>query len=93
MLIIGPNGDYATFTSGQFTFRKGFTPLEATTTRGIPKVKVTAKWGYAADVPDDIFEAIIMQAARTYKRLQGSMSDALASGELGQLLYPKFLIW
>jgi hypothetical protein len=32
-----------------------------------------------------------MQSARWYKRLQGAMSDALASGELGMLLYQKSL--
>jgi hypothetical protein len=28
-----------------------------------------------------------MQSARWYKRLQGAMSDALASADLGELLY------
>ena len=52
-----------------------------------PTVQVTASWGYAVVVPDQIKTATIMQTARWFKRLQGSMSDALASGELGQLLF------
>jgi len=87
LLIIGPNGDYSTFTSGRFAFRRGFRPSPAATTRGIPTVKVTARWGYAAAVPDDISTCCIMQASRWLKRLEGAMSDALASGELGQILY------
>lgn len=87
LLIIGPNGDQDIFTSGAFTFRRGFRPSAATTSRGIPTVKVTARWGYAASVPGDIKEATIAFASRLFKRLESSMADALASGELGMLLY------
>ena len=76
MLVCTPNGDYSVFTSGKYSYR-----WQA------PTVQVTAKWGYATTVPYQIKEATIMQAARWYKRLQGAMSDALASGELGRLMY------
>lgn len=71
-IMVNPNGDYSRFYSGIGHF---------------PMVQVTAKWGWALTVPDDIKEACIMQAARWYKRLEGAMGDALASGDLGQIMY------
>ena len=56
-----------------------------------PTVRVTARWGGYASPPADIVEACIMQSARWYKRLQSAMSDTMASGELGMLLYQKSL--
>jgi hypothetical protein len=82
------NGDYSYFTDGKTVGLWGFQARRPDTMRkGTPTVKVTAKWGYSVDVPDDIREATCMQTARWYKRFQGSMSDALASGELGQLMF------
>lgn len=81
MLVCEVNGDYSVFTSGRYGQARWMAPT----------VQVTAKWGYATVVPDQIKTAAIMQAARWFKRLQGSMSDALASGELGQLLFLKEL--
>ena len=89
-LISDPTGDYSLFTSGGYSFMRGFPP-EGEETRGVPTVQVTARWGYAATVPDDIREACLMQAARWYKRFEGAMADALASAELGQLLYRQSL--
>lgn len=86
LLVIGANADYSYFTGGKFVGRGGFRPSD-TTARGLPTVKVTAKWGYAATVPADIKEACIMQASRWYKRLRSAMADTLASADLGQLLY------
>lgn len=79
MLVIGPNGDYSAFTSG----RVG--------KMGFPTAKITAKWGYAEEAPDDITTATIMQATRWFKRLQGGMSDTLLTGELGQLMFTRRL--
>lgn len=90
MLMVDPTGDYSIFYSGSFVTRGGFRPT-TDINRGVPTVQVTAKWGFAATVPSDIKEACIMQAARWYKRLEGAMADALASGELGQLLYRQSL--
>jgi hypothetical protein len=89
-LMVDPTGDESLFTSGAYTVRGGFRP-STDVHRGVPTVRVTAMWGYATTVPADIKTATIMQAARWYKRLEGSMSDALASGELGMLLYQKSL--
>jgi len=77
-LMVDIAGNYALFTGGG-------------TARGLPAVRVTARWGYAATTPPEIEEAAMMQAARWYKRYQGSMSDSLADGELGMLLYRKAL--
>lgn len=74
-LMASAGGDYAHFTKS---------------VRG-PTVRVTARWGGYASPPADIVEACAMQAARWYKRLQSAMSDTLASGELGMLLYRQSL--
>ena len=74
-VMTDPNGSYYVFTKG---------------VQG-PTVQVTARWGYSATPPADIVEACIMQSARWYKRLQSAMSDTLASGELGMLLYRQAL--
>jgi hypothetical protein len=74
LLVVGANGDYSTFTGGSFTSRGGFRPL-TTVSRGLPTVRVTARWGYAASVPEDVKEAALMQSARWFKRFQSAMSD------------------
>lgn len=98
-IMIAPGGDYSWFTSGRYGSKKFFfapsmdQQLSPHFQQGrmTPTVQVTAKWGYSDSPPADIREACIMQAARWYKRLQSSMADVLASGELGQLLYQKSL--
>ena len=70
-LLIDPNGDCALW------YADG----------NYPTVEVTAKWGYAVTVPPEIRQAAIITSARWYKRGQSDWSDALASGEMGMLLY------
>ena len=89
-LMVDPTGSESVFTSGAFTTRGGFAPTHISK-RGAPTVRVTATWGYADTVPPDIREACMMQAARWFKRYESAFSDALASGELGLLLYRKSL--
>jgi len=84
-LMVDPNGDQSAFTSGLYTGMRGFPRRVGSLRRQVPTVRVTASWGYSLTVPDQIREACIMQAAIWYKRLQGSMASALASGELGEL--------
>ncbi len=74
-LYVDPNGDYSVF------YKDG----------AYPTVEVTAYWGYATTVPDDIRMACVMQAARWYKRLQSAMADSAASADLGMLLYRQSL--
>lgn len=81
-LMVDPNGDNAIFTSGQFASRRGFRPT-TTVQRGLPTVRVTARWGFASTIPSTIKTACIMQAARWYKRLEGGMADSLANPEVG----------
>jgi len=88
LLVCAADGDYSSFLSGRWSWKGGFRPdPEQYRQRGYPTVQVTAKWGYATTVPDTIKLATVMVAVRWYKRLQSGMSDTLASGELGQMLY------
>jgi len=76
-----------------------YTGLEIDVTNGnkcqwyrFPKaVKITAKWGYSATVPDEVQQAVITWAARSFKRGQQGYSDVGAIQELGQLRYVKGL--
>lgn len=82
-LMVDPNGSRSLFTSGTVLAKAGFTPIQVAP-RAIPTVKVTARWGYADDLPDEIRMACIMQSARWYKRLQGTMADSLATADFGR---------
>lgn len=76
-LLVNPNGDYSRFFQGSV--------------KGFPMVQITAKWGAYTTIPTELKEASIMLATRWFKRLEGAMADALASGELGQLMYRQSL--
>jgi hypothetical protein len=52
-------------------------------------IKVTAKWGYSAAVPEDITGACLTMVIRHFKRGQQGMADVGAIAELGQLRYVK----
>ena len=94
------DGDYGVFTSG-FLGRHGddFAGLSYSSNQSpytgdltqlagaAPTVQVTARWGVTLTPPQEIAEACYMLAARWWKRMESAMSDTLASGELGQLLY------
>jgi len=88
-VMVDLNGDESIFISGK-TGRSGFRP-STSVNYALPTVKITAKWGYCVTVPNTIFEATIMQSARWYKRLQGSMADSLANFELGTLQFQRVL--
>ena len=102
-LMVEPGGDYGIFLSGASgggSYMDRFFPSTRVPARlrynprsaySVPMVQVTARWGYADTCPAEIREAAIMQAARWYKRMQAAMSDALASAELGMLLYTQSL--
>ena len=85
LLIIDPNGSYATFIGGKFPTTPGFTPT-TTVARGLPTVEATAKWGYAVTVPMTVKEACIMQSARWYKRLRSSMACCTSGGGVMELI-------
>lgn len=88
LLVVLPTGNYAIFTSGEFTTKRGFKPT-SDVMRGIPTVQVTARWGYSATAPAAIKQACIALSARWFKQGQAAWSDTLASVELGQLIYRK----
>lgn len=52
-----------------------------------PTCQVTARWGYASEVPAVIEQACIIQASRLWKRGQSAFADTLVAGEFGQQLY------
>lgn len=87
-LMTLPGGNYAWWASGGAPYRSGFRPHiddVMTSSRGLPTVRVTAKWGYALIVPPDIENATIIAVARLFKRGEGGFSDLLASGDFGAL--------
>lgn len=90
MLMIGLNGSYSRFTSGQFAQVPGFAP-EYLTSRGVQTVKVTAKWGYAVTVPSRVNEACIIESARVFKRGEGTWADAIATTEFQEERFVKSL--
>jgi hypothetical protein len=93
LLIVDPNGDESIFTFGRFSTITGLVPIGTPerNARGLPTVRVTARWGYADEVPPDIQEACIMQVGHWYKLVQSSMAMTLASAELGTLRMPRGL--
>ena len=90
LLIIGANGDYPVFPSGQFRTRGGFRPA-SDSVRGVASVKTTAKWGHSIIVPANVKEAAIVQASRWFKRGQSAWADATVNSNFGILLYRKSL--
>lgn len=94
-LLVNPygTGGYSYFISGATGGSQGWPdpPTGAGEIRYLPTVQVTAKWGYATTVPDVIKQACITQAARWFKRGEASWADALASGDMGQLMYRQAL--
>lgn len=77
-LMVSGNGRFTYFTSGKLARRPG-----------LPTVRVTARWGYADDVPPTVNQAAITLAARWYKRGGSSWADTLAGGDVGMLMFRK----
>jgi len=90
LLVMGANGDYSIFPTGQFRTRGGFRP-GSDSVRGVPVVKTTAKWGHSIIVPANVKEAAIVQASRWFKRGQSAWADATVNSDFGILLYRKSL--
>lgn len=89
-IMVTPTGDQQRFTSGQYVGRRGFRP-DTYDRRGVVTIRVTAKWGYALDVPPAIKAATLAQATRWWKRYEGAFGDTLATGEMGTLMFMKEL--
>lgn len=52
-----------------------------------PTVRISARWGFADEVPGPVEEACIIQASRMWKRARSAYADTLVGGEMGNLLF------
>lgn len=85
-LMVDPNSAYSVFRSGVYSLRGGSRPTRLVP-QSTPTIQVTATWGYATTVPYEIKTACLMQSARWYKRMQGTMADSLANPEFGRVTF------
>lgn len=85
-LMIDVNGSYSVFTSGKYQSKGGFRP-STPINRGVPTVKVTAKYGFAVTPPSIVTQVCIIQSARWWKKGQFAHADQSANVELGQMTY------
>ena len=53
----------------------------------VPTVRVTARWGYAAEVPAALEMLVLGQAARYFQRVRGTFEDAIVGPEGGAILF------
>ncbi len=93
-LMVTATGTSRIFTSGAFSnqigFRSDMARLQNNALgRGLPTVRVTARWGFAASVPPVIKQACLTQAARWWKRGSSGWSDSMANGDTGVMTYRK----
>lgn len=93
-LMVDPTGDQAVFTGaislddvyfGSAGIPSSSRDLYPGRRAAAPTVRVTARWGYAAETPEPIRQACAMQAIIWYKRMEGAMASALANPELGTI--------
>ncbi len=75
LLVVDVNGDYPYFLNGD----------------GRPVIKINAKWSSQAEIPADIREATLMQAAIWMKQYQGGMTSELGTVNFGRILYRREL--
>lgn len=52
-------------------------------------VKITGIWGYSTTVPDDVKQAVVIQATRWFARSRQMYQDASANPEVGQIFMTK----
>lgn len=83
-VMVDPNGDYSSFTTGKYTSRGGFRPM-VSVSRGLPTVNILARWGHSDTIPSDVKVANLMQALRWSKRLHGGMATSVAAAEMGTI--------
>lgn len=88
-----PNAPRSYFTDGRYMTERGFPvhPDDLRKTTFTPTVQVTAKWGYAAEIPPIINRVTIMQSIRIYKRQKGAMADSVLSGDFNIQQYNKMI--
>lgn len=80
-------GNYAVFTSGGSSARRGFPSDPDVGGRGEPTVRITANWGYSMDTPPEIKQATIMQVGRWIMRGKTQYADSTVSPEFGVTVF------
>lgn len=91
-IMVAASGTKSYFLDGRYATQPGFSaPLDADLKRNVPTVQVTARWGYADDVPEIIREATLAQAAIFYKRGKGSWADVLRNSDFGDERFVRVL--
>lgn len=58
---------------------------------GLPTVRVTGRFGYAATLPANAKQAVLTQATRWVKRGEAAWADTISKGDMGQLQFRKAL--
>lgn len=58
---------------------------------GLPTVRVTGRFGYAAALPPNAKQAVLTQATRWIKRGEAAWADTISKGDMGQLQFRKVL--
>jgi hypothetical protein len=86
-IITSGNGNQNTFTDGHFgSGLQGFSrPTPAPRGRGLPTVRITAKWGHSVTIPSQVNMAAIAQTALWYKRGLSAWQTATVTTALGSL--------
>lgn len=85
-LMAAAGGTYTVFSDGYTSGRSGFREV-MDVGRKVPTVRVTARWGYAAQAPGLIKQATLALGARWFKQGQGAWTDTLASADFGGMIY------
>lgn len=75
LLLVDANSDYSYFLDSD----------------AAPVIKVTARWGPSAEIPTDIREATLMQAAKMYKRFQASAGRSTGTVDFAKVSYQRGL--
>lgn len=87
-ILVSATGDFSVFTDGAFfTGRRGFKPTSTHNGRGVPTVRITAKWGESVSIPAPVNMAAIAQSARWLKRGLSAWQDETATTAFGDLQF------
>lgn len=96
-IMCNPSGAYTYFVRGgtgsypQYDYKGYYSDTNQSEVILVPTVRVTARWGYAEDVPNEISQACIIQASRWIKRAQSAWADAIGNETTGELRFTRNL--
>jgi hypothetical protein len=83
--------DEPEWSAGYYTLLLVSPGMSKVFSKGRKTVKVTAKWGRTATVPDLIKQATIIQTGRWFKRGQQAFQDVAGQAGMGELTYAQKL--